>query len=166
MLALLRDFGARVTEEEDRVTVRRGSLRGISVDAGDIPDLVPALAVTAAFAEGETVIRRIARLRLKESDRVETVLRLIRSLGGRAEASEQEMRIAGGGLRGGRAEAFGDHRIAMAAAVAGSAADGPTEIAGAESVAKSYPGFFEVFRSLGGQAAAEPEETERQERGK
>ncbi|MBQ6399909.1 MAG: 3-phosphoshikimate 1-carboxyvinyltransferase [Clostridia bacterium] len=152
ILPLLRAFGARVTEEDDRITVQREALRGIEIDAGDIPDLVPVLAAVAAFAEGRTVIRRIARLRLKESDRVETVLGLIRSLGGRAEATEQEMTVFGGGLHGGRVDACGDHRIAMAAAVAGSACAHPVEILGAECVAKSYPGFFEVFRNLGGKA--------------
>ena len=152
---LLRKFGARVEEEAGRVAVFRGELRGIDIDAADIPDLVPVLAATAAYADGETRIRHIARLRLKESDRVEAVLALIRNLGGAAEATEQELRIAGGGLHGGTADAFGDHRIAMAAAVAGSAAKEPVTIIGAEAVAKSYPGFFEVFRSLGGKA--EPE---------
>lgn len=151
MLRLMKDFGARVSEDGGLIRVSRGLLRGQEIDIGDIPDLAPALAVVAAFAEGETVIHRISRLRLKESDRVESVLAMIRSLGGRAEATENEMRIQGGGLDGGIVDAFGDHRIAMAAAVAGSAAKGPVEIIGAESVSKSYPGFFEAFQSLGGE---------------
>ena len=153
MLGLMKAFGAETAQEGGLIRVSRGKLRGLEIDAGDIPDLVPALATVAAFAEGETVITRIARLRLKESDRVESVLAMIRGLGGRAEATENEMRIAGGGLEGGVADVFGDHRIAMAAAIAGSAAKGPVEIIGAEAVAKSYPGFFEVFQALGGACA-------------
>ena len=155
ILGLLREFGARIEEDGfGGVRVSRGTLKGIEIDAADIPDLVPILAVTAAFAEGETVIRHIARLRLKESDRVASVVALIRSLGGTAEAGENEMRIFGGGLNGGVADACNDHRIAMAAAVAGTASWGPVEILGAEAVVKSYPGFFEVYRELGGVAEA------------
>ncbi len=148
---LLRRFGADVSWAGDAVTVRKGKLRGIELDAADIPDLVPVVAVTAAWAEGETRISSIGRLRLKESDRVASVLALIRSLGGEAEADEREMRIRGtGGLRGGEAEAFGDHRIAMAAAVAATGAEEPVILHGAETVRKSYPGFFEQFEALGG----------------
>lgn len=155
IVPLLRAFGADTEETGDAVTVRGGSLRGIEIDASQIPDLVPVLAVTAAFANGDTVIRNIARLRLKESDRVASVLALIRSLGGRAEATETEMTIHGtGGLDGGTADAFGDHRIAMAAAVAGTAARGPVTVTGAEAAAKSFPDFWEVFGQLGGKTDA------------
>jgi len=151
VLEILRRFGAEVRQEESWVQVRRGTLRGLEIDAADIPDLVPILAVTAAFARGETRIRNIRRLRLKESDRVMSVVALIRSLGGRAEAEENEMIIEGTeGLRGGRADAFRDHRIAMAAAVAATGAEEPVILDGAEAVNKSYPGFFEQFRALGG----------------
>ena len=151
IVSLLRRFGAEVRQEESWVQVRRGTLRGLEIDAADIPDLVPVLAVTAAFARGETRIRNIRRLRLKESDRVMSVVTLIRSLGGRAEAEENEMIIEGTeGLRGGRADAFRDHRIAMAAAVAATGAEEPVILDGAEAVNKSYPGFFEQFRALGG----------------
>ena len=115
----------------------------------------PPLADKSAGAEGETQIRNARRLRLKESDRVASVLALIRSLGGRAEATETEMTIHGtGGLDGGTADAFGDHRIAMAAAVAGTAARGPVTVTGAEAAAKSFPDFWEVFGQLGGKTDA------------
>ena len=155
MVTLLRRFGAEIEQTETEVQVRKGKLRGMEIDAADIPDLVPVLAVVAAFALGPTRIRNIRRLRLKESDRVASVLALIRSLGGRAEAEENEMTIEGtGSLRGGRADAFGDHRIAMAAAVAGTGTDRPVHIVGAEAVSKSYPGFFEQFTELGGRMEA------------
>ena len=82
IVSLLRRFGAEVEEKNGRVCVRRGKLRGVETDAGDIPDLVPVLAAVAACAEGETRIRRIARLRLKESDRVASVLAMVQALGG------------------------------------------------------------------------------------
>ena len=151
MVTLLKGFGAEVTEGSDAVTVRRGVMRGIDIDAADIPDLVPILAVTAAYAEGDTRIRHIRRLRIKESDRVASVLALIRSLGGAAEAGEDVMTIRGSGrLRGGAVDAFRDHRIAMAAAIAGTGAEQPVSIEGAEAVNKSYPGFFEEMKALEG----------------
>ena len=152
IVSLLRRFGAEVEEKNGRVCVRRGKLRGIETDAGDIPDLVPVLAAVAACAEGETRIRRIARLRLKESDRVASVLAMVQALGGEARADENEMVIRGtGDLHGGTVDAFGDHRIAMAAAVAAGGTDNPVEIIGAEAVNKSYPGFFTQLAALGGQ---------------
>ena len=148
---LLRRFGAEVSGDAGRVRVRRGALRGQRLDLGDIPDLAPILAVTAAYAEGDTVMTRIGRLRLKESDRVASVLAMIHSLGGAAETAGDALVIHGrGGLRGGEVDAFHDHRIAMAAAIAGTRTREPVTIIGAEAVSKSYPGFFEVFESLGG----------------
>lgn len=163
IMDLLAAFGAKTEWRPEGACARSGRLRGITLDAGDIPDLVPVLAVAAACAEGDTRIRRIARLRLKESDRVAAVLALLRALGAAAEASENEMVIHGTGrLRGGEVNAFGDHRIAMAAAVAATRAEGPVRISGAEAVRKSYPGFFEVYRELGGsweeQKCSTPEE--------
>ena len=140
-----------MTEESQSVTVKKRELRGIDIDAADIPDLVPILAVTAAFARGDTRISHIRRLRLKESDRAASVTALIRSLGGSAEAAEDEMIIHGtGGLKGGTADAFRDHRIAMAAAIAASGAKEPVTILDAESVNKSYPGFWDQFDALRG----------------
>ena len=158
IVELLRAFGAEVTEAGDTVSVRRGSepMRGIDIDLRNIPDLAPALAAVAAYAEGETRIGPVARLRMKESDRVASVIEMIRGLGGRAEERDGELVIAGTGrLPGGRVRSFRDHRIAMAAAVAASAAGGDTEILEAEAVSKSYPGFFGVFRDLGGRMEEE-----------
>jgi len=148
ILALLRGFGAIVEEKDGEARVRRGTLKGMEIDIADIPDLAPVLAAVAAHAEGETRLTHIARLRLKESDRVESVIRMIRGLGGQAEAGADEMRIRGGALAGGTVDSFGDHRIAMAAAVAAIAAKGPVTIIGAEAVNKSYPGFWEEREKL------------------
>lgn len=161
--ALLTRFGARVEQRENAVSVCAAPLHGIEIDAADIPDLVPVLAVVAAAARGETRIHPIARLRLKESDRVEAVLALLHALGAKAEAAENELVIRGNGaLRGGTVDAFGDHRIAMAAAVAGSAASGPVTILGAQAVDKSYPGFFEQFAALGGRVEEKENAVSRQ----
>ena len=121
-----------------------------SLDMRDTPDLVPIAAVLCAAAKGDSVISGIRRLRLKESDRVASTLALLHSLGAKASASEDEMLISGGALHGGEVDSFGDHRIAMAAALASTFADGDVTVRGAECVAKSYPGFWDEFRSLGG----------------
>ena len=156
MLALLRAFGAETMAAGEEVVVRARPMHGVEIDAGDIPDLVPVLAVVAAAARGETRIRRIARLRLKESDRVASVLALLSALGVSARAGEDEMVIEGrGGFTGGEVDSFRDHRIAMAAAVAACAAEGPVVIREAQAVSKSYPGFFEQFRLLGGRVKEE-----------
>ena len=151
ILSILRRFGAAVTETPDGVSVRRGTLRGITLDASQVPDLVPAVAALAAAAEGETRICRAERLRLKESDRLASVCRVLRALGATAEETADGLAIRGrSALSGGTADACGDHRIAMAAAVAACRCRGPVTVTGAEAVAKSYPRFWEEFASLEG----------------
>ena len=142
---LLKAFGAKCTED----TVSPAPLHGIEIDASAIPDLVPILCVVAAKAQGETKIYNASRLRLKESDRIESVCRMIASLGGDITATEDGMVIHGGKpLKGGTVDSFGDHRIAMAAAVASSICQEEVTIHGAEAVEKSYPGFWDDFEIL------------------
>ena len=120
-----------------------------SVSAADIPDLVPILAIYFA-AKGGAVFTDIARLRLKESDRVTSVIDLLQSLGIHAEADNNTMRVSGGIFSGGIVDACGDHRIAMAAGIAATIANGPVTILGADCVAKSYPAFWQEYKRLGG----------------
>ena len=121
----------------------------LTIDASDIPDLVPILAITAACNQG-AMFTNIRRLRLKESDRVESVIAMLQNLGGRAEAEENTLTVYGTGLIGGRVDAKNDHRIAMSAAIAATACREKVTILGAECVRKSYPQFFEEYRKLGG----------------
>ena len=130
-------------------TLLPGLKKHLTIDAADIPDLVPILAVTAACKQGAT-FTNIARLRLKESDRVESVLAMLQNLGGRAEADENTMTVYGTGLVGGTVDAKNDHRIAMSAAIAATVCRENVTILGAECVRKSYPQFFEEYRKLGG----------------
>ena len=120
-----------------------------TVSAADIPDLIPILAVVAGAKYGAE-FTDIRRLRLKESDRVATVVSMLRSLGAVAEATENTLRIYPSIYRSCFIDAAGDHRIAMAAAIAATVATGPVTILGAACVAKSYPGFWEEYRRLGG----------------
>lgn len=119
------------------------------ISAADIPDLVPILSVVAAANHG-AVFTDIQRLRLKESDRVATVMDMIRRLGGSADATQDTLYIRGTGLTGGMVDAHNDHRIAMAAAIAATVCTQPVTILGAECVTKSYPRFWEEYARLGG----------------
>ena len=119
------------------------------VSARDIPDLVPILSVAAAAKYG-AIFTDIGRLRLKESDRVASVIAMITALGGKAEATENTLTVYGTGLYGGTVDACNDHRIAMSAAIAATVCTAPVTILGAECVKKSYPHFWEEYRRLGG----------------
>lgn len=121
----------------------------ITICAADIPDLVPILAVVAASKQG-AVFTDIRRLRLKESDRVASVIAMLKALGGNAEADENTLTVYGTGLRGGTVDSVNDHRIAMAAAIGATVCQEKVTILGAECVKKSYPRFFEEYRRLGG----------------
>lgn len=122
----------------------------LTISAADIPDLVPILAVTAAANQG-AVFTDIGRLRLKESDRVTSVMDMLRALGGQAEANDTTLTVYGTGLHGGTVDSRNDHRIAMSAAIAATVCDSPVTILGAQCVEKSYPKFFTDYTSLGGQ---------------
>ena len=152
VLDVLRAFGAAVSEEENAVTVRRGTLRGVTVDASPIPDLIPVLSVVASVAAGETRVENAYRLRLKESDRLQSTANLLRALGGRVEEKEDGLVITGvSALHGGAVETQNDHRLAMSAAVAACAAMGEVTVDNDACVAKSYPRFWEDYGSLKGE---------------
>lgn len=161
ILDVLRRYGADVTvsdldevcgEPRGTVTVRAGDRRPVSVRGEDIVravDELPLIAVLGAFAEGETVIAEAEELRVKESDRVASMAAGLRALGASVEALPDGLVVRGsGGLAGGEASSFGDHRIAMALAVGALAAQGPTQIEGWESVGVSYPGFLNAVDSM------------------
>ena len=134
------------------VLVTTGELRGTEIGGDMIPrilDEVPILAVAACFADGETVIRDAAELRVKESDRIATTVAELSRLGAEIEAREDGMVIRGTGrLTGAACQSHGDHRLAMAMAVCGLLADGETEVHGAADASVSYPGFWDDLEAL------------------
>jgi len=150
IVSLLQAMGADITKTKDSITVKQSKLHSISINAEDIPDLVPILSVAAACAEGKTTIYGASRLRLKESDRINSVLCMLKSLGITCEETPDGLNIYGGKLTGGIVDAYNDHRIAMSAAISSLACDGDVTIVGAQAVDKSYPAFFEDLKSLGG----------------
>lgn len=149
---LLARMGAQLQWSGSSLTVRKGQLHGICADARPIPDLIPPLCVLAAAAEGETHIRNARRLRLKESDRLAGIASLLAALGGRVTERADGLTIRGmPHLTGGCADPRGDHRLAMAAALAALAADAPVTVSGSQCIAKSYPAFWDDFYSLRGE---------------
>lgn len=143
-------MGGLIHRDGGDYTARPGQLTPTVIDARNIPDLVPVLAAAAAVAPGETRIVGAARLRLKESDRLVTTAQTLNALGGQVEETEDGLIICGREtLTGGTVDAQGDHRIAMAAAVASVACETPVTVTGAQAVDKSYPTFWQELRGLG-----------------
>ena len=145
---ILKTFGADITVSRNEIIAKKGALHGIEIDASDIPDLVPVLAVLATAAEGETKIYNAARLRLKESDRLTATAELIKNLGGSVTELPDGLIIRGGGLTGGKVDSYNDHRIAMSAAVAACICTQPVTVANPECTRKSFPAFWESFEEL------------------
>ncbi|MBQ2732588.1 MAG: 3-phosphoshikimate 1-carboxyvinyltransferase, partial [Clostridia bacterium] len=148
IVSVLREMGAKIKAEGDRVTAHPSQLRGCTVDCGQIPDLVPVLAVAALKAEGKTEFINAARLRLKESDRLTATAALITALGGKVSEHTDGLTVYKSTLTGGIANSENDHRIAMSAAAAACFAEGAVTVLGAQCVNKSYPTFWEEFEAL------------------
>ncbi len=150
ILEFLRKFGADITESKGAIAVKSLRLVGCEIDIAETPDLLPALAVVAAFSEGETRFINASRLRLKESDRLNSTAAMLNALGGNATELPDALIVRGTALAGGAVDSFHDHRTAMAAAIAGTYCKAPVIITDAGAAAKSYPSFYEDFAKLGG----------------
>ena len=148
ILSVLEAFGAKVEADESGVTVTPGDLRAIELDARHIPDLVPPIALVAACAQGTTRIFGAERLRLKESDRLQSVAAALAALGASVEITTDGLFVTGSRLTGGTVDSQNDHRIALLAAIAVGACTRPIVLRGAEAVNKSYPRFWEDYRTL------------------
>ena len=152
----IQGLNARSTQGDMRIVPYDMKLQGkgpVDLDVSQCPDLVPPLAAMAALREGETTsIVNAARLRIKESDRLDTVTQVLNALGAKVEEFEDHLVIHGKERLAGGVTVSGhnDHRIAMMAAIAAIRCDNPVTVTGAECVKKSYPDFWEDYRSLGG----------------
>ncbi len=151
LVPLFARMGCQVTSDGNGITLQGSErLEGISVDMGDMPDVVPTLAVVAAFAHGETKIYNIEHLRIKECDRLTATLTELAKMGAKVEEGQDYMIIHGDGgksLHGAEIETYNDHRMAMSFAVAGLRVPG-VKIQGEGCVAKSFPDFWERFGTL------------------
>lgn len=150
---ILARFGAKVTQIDNEVTVEKGELKAITIDASQIPDLVPVLSVCAAFAEGTTKIINAERLRIKECDRLKATAELLNNLGGKVKELSDGLEITGvSSLKGGNVNGYNDHRIVMSAAVCAARSDEDITATFAMSINKSYPDFYIDYNSIGGKA--------------
>jgi 3-phosphoshikimate 1-carboxyvinyltransferase len=160
VLAILLRMGAHVhesiTSDEPEpvgtVEIRGGRLKGTVIAGKEIPSVIdelPILAVAGALAHGKTVIADAAELRVKETDRLAAIATNLRALGAQVVETPDGLEIIGGqALRGARLDSYGDHRIAMAFAIAGLFAEGETTISNVECVATSYPGFDKQLEEI------------------
>lgn len=150
---ILARFGAKVTQLDNEVTVEKGDLKAITIDASQIPDLVPVLSVCATFAEGTTKIINAERLRIKECDRLKATAELLNNLGGKVKELSDGLEITGvSSLKGGNVNGYNDHRIVMSAAVCAARSDEDIAATFAMSINKSYPDFYIDYNSIGGKA--------------
>lgn len=149
---VLKEFGVEIKNVGDFVEASPSALHGITVDVSEIPDLAPAVACAGAAASGETRLVNAGRLRLKESDRIKSIIKCLTDVGVQAEEGEDEIMIHGCGEispAGGTAETAGDHRIVMMAAVLSLITSGKVTISGSSAVSKSYPTFFKELERAG-----------------
>lgn len=150
---ILKEFGADVTWEDSKVTVKKGNMKAITINASQIPDLVPILAVCAAFAQGVTRITNAERLRIKECDRLRATTELINNLGGNVKELDDGLEITGvSSLKGGQVEGYNDHRIVMSASICAVNCQHNIECSDPHSINKSYPEFFNDYNRIGGKA--------------
>ena len=153
ILEVLKNMGADVSISGNEITVKKNKLNGITVDASDIPDAVPVISVVATACEGVTTIINAGRLRIKESDRIASVMDMLSSVGADVTETDDGITIRGGNiLMGGTVNGYNDHRIVMSASILSSLCKDKVIITDGNAVEKSYPDFFTDFNNMGGNA--------------
>ena len=148
MLDIMERMGAAISQTENSVTVNGGATKATLIDAANCPDIIPVLTVLAAVSEGTTKIINAGRLRIKECDRLAAMTSELNKMGATITEEPEGLTIIGKG--GVQVDAWNDHRIAMSLAIAAQKCAEPIILTGAESVAKSYPTFWEDYKSVGG----------------
>ena len=146
---MLRRMGAETQALPGAVRIRGRALKGVELDLNATPDALPALAVTACFAEGTTKLLNVPQARIKETDRIRVMREVVNALGGKAEELPDGLVVHGVGLRGGKAPGHADHRVVMACAIAGLASEKPVEVDTAEAVSITFPSFVDLMTRCG-----------------
>lgn len=150
LITILQKMGADIRVESSRLIIQGGrKLQGIKIDANDIPDLLPTLAVIATYAEGKTEITNVAQARLKETDRIHSMAEGLMRLGAKVDEYKNGLTVYQSRMQGTRVKGYGDHRTVMSLSIAGMIADGITTIDSAEAINKTFPKFVETMRFLG-----------------
>jgi 3-phosphoshikimate 1-carboxyvinyltransferase len=146
-ISVLEKMGCQIDKTANSLNIKGNSLKGITINMNSMPDAVQTLAVTALFAEGETVIQGISNLKIKETDRISALTKELTRLGAEVEAGEDQLIIRPGVYSGAEIETYNDHRMAMSFAVAGLKIPG-VYIKNPRCVEKSFPDFFQRFENL------------------
>lgn len=150
LLSILQEMGAKMEWQNGRVRVTKSALHGITLDANDVPDLVPTLAVLGTQAEGETHILNVPQARVKETDRLHSMTEGLRKMGADIQELPDGLVVRSSKLLGANVQGFDDHRTIMALTLAGLLAEGETVIDTAEGLNKTYPLFGEHLKTLNG----------------
>lgn len=151
ILEALESIGSKISILNDTVAIERDQLNSFEFDATECPDLFPSLVVLACCCSGQSLIKGVERLRYKESDRAQALITEFIKTGAKINIDGNRMEIEGAQLKGGIIDSHNDHRIAMAGAIAALSSEQGMGILGWQSVSKSYPGFFEDLKSIGGE---------------
>ncbi len=150
LVYLLQEMGAAIQIKEQGLAIEGGHpLKGIKIDADDIPDLLPALAVIGTYASGKMELTNVRQARIKETDRIHSMGEGLRHMGAKVEIYEDGLTLYPSALQGATVKGYNDHRTVMALAVAGLRAEGQTEIDDAHAVNKTFPNFVSLMQSLG-----------------
>jgi 3-phosphoshikimate 1-carboxyvinyltransferase len=150
LVEILQQMGAHVRIQSSGLVIEGGNrLRGITIDANDIPDLLPTLAVIGSQAEGKTAILNVAQARIKETDRIHSIAQGLTRMGAKVEELADGLIVYPSRLQGSQIKGYGDHRTVMAMALAGLLAEGVTTIDDAQSIDKTFPSFIKIMQNLG-----------------
>ncbi|MBR2933283.1 MAG: 3-phosphoshikimate 1-carboxyvinyltransferase [Clostridia bacterium] len=151
IIDILKMAGADVKQKDGLVTATpTDKLKAFSFNAENCPDLVPVASALAAFCDGKTEIYGVERLKIKESDRIASTIKMLEDFNIKADYDGQKITIFGGEALAGKVDSFNDHRIVMASTILALAADGESQIWGYKAINKSFPQFFECVKAIGG----------------
>ena len=155
IIEILKEFSAIVEEKDNGYFVKKGNLKGVTIDCEDIPDLVQIISVLASYSSGKTVLKNVSRLAVKESDRIEGILTNLKSANVLANYDNGNLTIYGGEVKSGKFLGFNDHRTVMSATILSAFCEGESVITDSEAVSKSYTNFFKDFIKIGGQVSGD-----------
>lgn len=150
IIDILKMAGADVCVDGGVITVSPGKLKAFSFNAENCPDLVPVASALAAFCDGKTEIYGVERLKIKESDRIASTIKMLEDFNIKADYDGQKITVFGGKALAGKVDSFNDHRIVMASTILALSVDGESQIWGYKAINKSFPQFFECVKAIGG----------------
>ncbi|RLI79723.1 3-phosphoshikimate 1-carboxyvinyltransferase [Archaeoglobales archaeon] len=152
IIEIAKQMGGKIKwdKEEGIITVEKSELKGIDIDASNIPDLVPAISVMASVAKGKTRIHNAEHLKLKEIDRIDGIYQNLKAVGVEVKKMDDGLIIKGGKIKGGVVNSFGDHRMALAFSLLGLVAEREVMVKNAEVVSVSFPNYYETIIEIGG----------------